>query len=84
MLPVQIFFIIGGFFLSILGLYMIIKDIPQMLKTGIVNLGPFGGQYPIFKRDNPKEYKIWLVFKIVLYISLLTLGVLLMIFPFII
>ncbi len=72
-----------GFFLTILGLYGLIKDVSKMKKIGIVNLGPFGGQYPIFKKDNPKEFKIWLTFMIVIYFILLFFGIFFLIFPFI-
>ena len=45
-------FVTIGVLLTILGLFGLLKDIPKMKKTGIVNIGPFGGQYPIFKKDN--------------------------------
>ena len=72
-----------GFSLTILGLYGLVKHVPYMKKSGIVNLGPFGGQYPIFKKDNPKEFKIWLAFRTIIYFTLLFFGIIFFIFPFI-
>ena len=72
-----------GFLLTILGLYGLIKHMPHMKKIGIVNLGPFGGQYPIFKKDNPQEFKIWFTFITIIYFILFIFGIIFLIFLFI-